>query len=100
MYTKELPKPQEIRYWVFVDTDNNPYLVKVKVLRRWFDKENGYYVSNVTALEHIIGEEEAKNFGVDSPWQMQKTLEDARKVMLIGIFKGDQAFFHNKAPWE
>lgn len=97
--------PKEERYWCFVTTANTVMIMlKVRVIRRYKDKENNVYVMKCIIIETFPGiKNEAYKIGnivrLDFPWQLQKTLEDARRVMIMGIFKARDAFFYDQPPW-
>jgi len=103
MFTKSIPKLKEERYWTFVDYDGRPSIAKVKTLRRWYDKVNKATVTKVKVIDDIFGKfRKGAKIVIDYPWQLQKTLEDAMRVMIIAIFhsKRNYPFFWNKPPWE
>lgn len=107
MFTKEKPKTGkkngEVRYWAFRDATDRFYLNKVKCLRTRYDGEAGYYVYDCELLEPVsefrIGMKPGFKLTIDYAWQLQKTLEDAQRLLIISALK-DAIFFTSKPAWE
>jgi hypothetical protein len=103
MFTKSIPELKEERYWIFIDSKGAPSIAKVKTIRRWYDKTSKTNITEVDVIENIFGGfHKGMRLNIDFPWQLQKTLEDAMKVMILAIFssRGADSFFWNEAPWE
>lgn len=99
------PKIGEERYFAFVNTDGTPALAKVKVINRWEDKDAGGMVNHVKVLDPYFGLwKKGAKIHLDFAWQLQKTLEGAKKALIIGTFgmpKGpNEAWLYRKPPWE
>lgn len=103
MFTKSMPELKEERYWIFIDSKGAPSITKVEITRRWYDKVNKSNVIKVNVIENIFGSfHKGMRLSIDYPWQLQKTLEDARKVMILATLssKGIDSFFYDQPPWE
>lgn len=96
-------KTGEIRYWALRDAVGNFYLEKVKCLRTIYDKENGYYIYQCELQGPVskfrLGMKPGYNMVVDHAWQLQKTLEDAQRLLIIGALK-EADFLASKPVWE
>lgn len=107
MFTREKPKTGkktgEVRYWAFRDATGNFYLEKVKCLRTRYDGENDYYIYDCELLEPVskfrIGMKPGYKLTIDHSWQLQKTLEDAQKLLIFGALK-EADFLISKPAWE
>jgi hypothetical protein len=96
-------KNGEIRYWAFRDPSGQFYLEKVKCLRTTYDKENGHYIYRCELQSPVstfrLGMKPGYNTVIDYAWQLQKTLEDAQKLLIIGTLK-EADFLTSKPAWE
>jgi hypothetical protein len=107
MFTKQPPKTGkkngEIRYWAFRDADGKLYLEKVKCIRKLFDKENDNDYYSCMLLEPIsefrLGMKPGYITYIDHAWQLQKTLEDAQRLLILGVLK-EADFLLSSSPWE
>jgi len=103
MFINKVPEVGEERYWTFVDSyrDRNPSIVKVKFLDQRYDKITESNIIEVKIIENIFSNfSKGIIISLEYSWQLQKTLEDAMKIMILGIFKGENAFFNDCPPWE
>lgn len=103
MFTKSMPELKEERYWIFIDSKGAPSIAKVKTIKRWYDKVSKLNVIKVDVIENVFGSyHKGMRLGLNNLWQLQKTLEDARKLMVLAIFssKGIDSFFWGQPPWE
>lgn len=102
-YPKTGSKNGSIRYYAsfYMETVE---LFRVSCDRSWHDKENDCWPVTCTILDHYItsrSESSSDKFVVDNVWQLQETLEDAIKLMIILIFhKNPQASYRYSPPWE
>ena len=89
----------EIRYFVFYsDYDSTFILVKVKCLKREYDKENESYMYRCITLQNYFDERLGKVI-VDHEWQLCKTLEEARHLLvLLSMNHGKMLSYKNKDP--
>ena len=79
-------------------------LYKVRCQRSWYDKENNSHPVTCEVLGYYITskkESSSDNMIVDNIWQLQETLQDAIKLMIILIFHRDKSASYNlDPPWE
>jgi hypothetical protein len=94
-------KEAEIKYWCFVELDGEPVLLKVEILKFLHDKVTRKLIgAKVKGHKTFLGRPPVHIFNVEWLWQLQDTLEDAKRVMIMGVFKGSDAFFKPEPPWE
>ena len=104
MYSNDEPKIGEERFLTHVDYDGNPSISKIKVVNRWADQDAGGMVNKVKVIDSLFGGWHAPLvLHIDYDWQLQKTLEDAKRVMFIGIFNSEKTgmtWLYREPPWE
>lgn len=101
MYSNSLPEAGEIRYWCFFSLEVEPFLLRFEVIDTWYDEAINTTVATSKVIKSYIGDYKvSQTIELDTPWQMQKTLENARRVMIMGIFKGLNTFFYSDPPWK
>ncbi len=98
MYNKDVPEKDDIVYWTNV-LGYIVAIVKCKVVETEWDEDNEYEITRLNNIKNIAGKA-VSHFIVDYPWQLQKTLEDAKRIAIIGIFKSKYSFLHQIPPWE
>lgn len=96
-------KTGEIRYWAFRDPSGQFYLEKVKCLGTMYDKENAHSIYQCELLKPVskfrLGMKPGYNTVIDYAWQLQKTFEDAQRLLIIGTLK-EANFLISKPVWE
>lgn len=105
MYSNDEPKIHEERYFIMVEQSRGPTLAKVVVENRWEDKDAGGMVNKIKIIQkHFSPWSVNAVIHIDYDWQLPKTLEDAKRIMMLGIFSrgGDahEAWYYRKPPWE
>jgi len=105
MYINKMPEAGEERYWTFINMRGKPTIAKVKVKHRWADEHITGALMEVEVTENIFNKyyKKGMTLNLNYAWTLQKTLGDAKKVMILGIFslKGYRnSFFSPKPPWE
>lgn len=105
----EKPEHGEDRYWTFISpgTQLNKHfilLAKVVVENITWDYENEYDIYHCRVTDIFADSrkkyEEGEVIIVDHAWQLQKTIEQAKKLIFYTLFKaGVDAFFYGKAPF-
>lgn len=105
MFTNSAPKTGrdngEIRYFAFVGDDYDVTFQKVKCLMRRFDKANGYEVTRCEILD-AYGPNIVYVPGfttVDHDWQLQKTKENAMRLLVLEVFN-EKSSYKRKPVWE
>ncbi len=101
-YPKTGSKNGSIRYYTSFYM-GDPLLFKVHCVRSWHDKENDCWPVTCKILDAYITsrpESSSDHFVVDNVWQLQETLEDAIKLMIVLIFhKNSSASYSSTPPW-
>ena len=101
------PSRGEIRYWAFAGQSIQGaviVLLKVKIDNIKWDYENEYDIYYCKALDVIVDSlgdyTKGSSVIVDYSWQMQKTEEQARLLLIHTVLtKGQQAFFYKDPPF-
>lgn len=100
MYNSDLLETGEIGYWCFFSLEIELFLLKFEVIDTWYDEAINTAIATSKVIKNYIGSYKVgQTIELDTPWQMQKTLENARRVTIMGIFRGVNAFFYNDPPW-
>jgi len=98
-------KNGEERFYVFL-TDYGSFSIdnitfcKVKCVRRWYDKNNEYYVIDGIILEEYFSEGRiGKKTVIDHVWQLQRTKQEAQKILMILVMNyGAHLSYNDKIP--
>jgi len=107
MFINKMPQPKEERYWAFATLDKEISLFKVKILKRWYDRNSKSTVVTTEVLDIIYSVvahplssyKIGQRIEMDFVWQLQETLEDAKKLLIMGAFF-ENAFYYSKPVWE
>jgi hypothetical protein len=81
-------------------------LLKGIVNKIWYDSINKNKVARIYIKEILYDTNKKAYFkvggitNIDIPWQLQYTLENSRRVAIMGIFKGPNSFYKFGPPWE
>jgi hypothetical protein len=94
----------EIRYFTFVSWDHKECTFqKVMCRRRWPDKVNGGYATTCGVLDDYSVPPQPDRIGkrttVDSDWVLQRTYEDAARLLIMQLFN-NKSSFEEKPVWE
>ncbi len=94
----------EERYYCWasqIAVDLRIFIYKIKVLRKRYDQVNSKSSWDCEVLRTVLGEERnGLKFIVDYVWQLQRTEEDAKRLLILGIMSGKETFYSDVAPWK
>ena len=101
MFINKKPEIGEIRYFAFLSDGYEYLILKVSVLRRWTNKTTHRPVVKTEIKEVILNSSGYYKVGYDTTidyiWQLQKSEEDAKRLLILGLF--GKGFYKEEAPF-